>query len=163
MATYTYIAYDSYECWLESSTRISLKGLRKKHEKHRCRQSIRLPGLEPKTSLYQIPVRTSVALNCTTTFDYFHSFTHSFNHSTTFKRKSNEFWLCDAVSSDEILLAPCLAYSFPLKMEAVSSSEVCGLHLTTRRHIPEHGTFHNHCCENLKLLSFWCPVWLNFC
>jgi hypothetical protein len=40
---------------------------------------------------------------------------------------------------------------FTLKMEAISSSEKLGAtQWTTRRHIPEDDTLHNHRCENLK-------------
>jgi hypothetical protein len=36
-------------------------------------------------------------------------------------------------------------------MEAICSSETSvGTQRTTRRYIPEDGTFHNHRCENLK-------------
>jgi hypothetical protein len=38
-----------------------------------------------------------------------------------------------------------------LKMEAICSSETSvETQQTTRRHIPEDDTLHNHCCENLK-------------
>jgi hypothetical protein len=38
-----------------------------------------------------------------------------------------------------------------LKMEAICSSErSVATQQTTRRHIPEDDTLHNHCCENLK-------------
>jgi hypothetical protein len=38
-----------------------------------------------------------------------------------------------------------------LKMEAICSSETSvDTQRTTRRYIPEDGTSHNHCCENLK-------------
>jgi hypothetical protein len=38
-----------------------------------------------------------------------------------------------------------------LKMEAIRSSETSGAtQHTTRRHIPEDDTLHNHRCENLK-------------
>jgi hypothetical protein len=49
------------------------------------------------------------------------------------------------------LLAGLLNYSSTLKMEAIRSSETSGTNLrTTRRHIPEDDTLHNHRCENLK-------------
>jgi hypothetical protein len=38
-----------------------------------------------------------------------------------------------------------------LKMEAICSSEMSvDIQRTTRRHIPEDDTLHNHLCENLK-------------
>jgi hypothetical protein len=41
--------------------------------------------------------------------------------------------------------------SSPLKMEAICSSETSvATQQTTRRHIPEGDTLHNHRCENLK-------------
>jgi hypothetical protein len=41
--------------------------------------------------------------------------------------------------------------SSTLKMEAICSSETSvATQETTRRHIPEDATLHNHCCENLK-------------
>jgi hypothetical protein len=41
--------------------------------------------------------------------------------------------------------------SSTLKMGAVCSSETSvETQRTTRRQIPEDGTLHNHCCENLK-------------
>jgi hypothetical protein len=44
-----------------------------------------------------------------------------------------------------------LNYSSTLKMEAIRSSETSGAtQRTTRRHIPEDDTLHNHRCENLK-------------
>jgi hypothetical protein len=44
--------------------------------------------------------------------------------------------------------------SSTLKMEAISSSETSGAtQRTTRRHIPEDDTLHNHRCENLKSYS----------
>jgi hypothetical protein len=60
------------------------------------------------------------------------------------------------------MLATCLLdgllnYSSTLKMEAIRSSETSGaIQRTTRRHIPEYDTLHNHRCENLKscMLSF---------
>jgi hypothetical protein len=48
-------------------------------------------------------------------------------------------------------LVSCSAYFSTLKMEAICSSETSvDTQLTTRRYIPEDGTLHNHCCENLK-------------
>jgi hypothetical protein len=45
--------------------------------------------------------------------------------------------------------------SSTLKMEAISSSETSGAtERTTRRHIPENDTLHNHRCENLKSYIF---------
>jgi hypothetical protein len=59
------------------------------------------------------------------------------------------------------LLATCLLAGFAetissaLKMEAICSSEVSvETQLTTRRHIPEDDTLHNHRCENLKSSLF---------
>jgi hypothetical protein len=44
-----------------------------------------------------------------------------------------------------------LNYSSILKMEAICSSKTSGTtQRTTRRHIPEDDTLHNHRCENLK-------------
>jgi hypothetical protein len=41
--------------------------------------------------------------------------------------------------------------SSTLKMEAICSSETSvATQQTTRRHIPEDDTLHNHLCENLK-------------
>jgi hypothetical protein len=41
--------------------------------------------------------------------------------------------------------------SSTLKMEAISSSETSvATQQTTRHHIPEDNTLHNHRCENLK-------------
>jgi hypothetical protein len=41
--------------------------------------------------------------------------------------------------------------SSTLKMEAICSSETSvEIQQTTRRHIPEDDTLHNHRCENLK-------------
>jgi hypothetical protein len=31
-----------------------------------------------------------------------------------------------------------------------SSETSVNFHRTTRRYVPEYGTLHNHCCENLK-------------
>jgi hypothetical protein len=57
-----------------------------------------------------------------------------------------------------LLLATCLLaglegkkFSSTLKMEAICSSETSvESQQTTRRHIPEDDTLHNHLCENLK-------------
>jgi hypothetical protein len=44
-----------------------------------------------------------------------------------------------------------LTFSSTLKMEAICSSETSvASQQTTRRHIPEDYTLHNHRCENLK-------------
>jgi hypothetical protein len=44
-----------------------------------------------------------------------------------------------------------VASRMTLKMEAICSSETSvATHQTTRRHIPEDDTLHNHRCENLK-------------
>jgi hypothetical protein len=44
-----------------------------------------------------------------------------------------------------------LKFSSTLKMEAICSSEMSvASQQTTRRHIPEDVTLHNHHCENLK-------------
>jgi hypothetical protein len=52
------------------------------------------------------------------------------------------------------LLATCLLaelISSTLKMEAIRSSETSdATQRTTRRHIEEDDTLHNHSCENLK-------------
>jgi hypothetical protein len=49
------------------------------------------------------------------------------------------------------LLTGLLNYSSTLKMEAICSSETSGAtQRTTRRHIPEDYTLHNHRSENLK-------------
>jgi hypothetical protein len=43
-----------------------------------------------------------------------------------------------------------------LKMEAICSSETSvATQQTTRRHIPEDDTLHNHRCENLKSYKDW--------
>jgi hypothetical protein len=48
-------------------------------------------------------------------------------------------------------LVSCSTYSSTLKMEAICSSETSvETRRTTRRHIPEDDTLHNHRCENLK-------------
>jgi hypothetical protein len=49
------------------------------------------------------------------------------------------------------LLVGLLDFSSTLKMEALCSSETpIATQRTTRRHIPEDDTLHNHRCENLK-------------
>jgi hypothetical protein len=49
------------------------------------------------------------------------------------------------------LLVGLLDFSSTLKMEALCSSETSvATQQTTRRHIPEDDTLHNHRCENLK-------------
>jgi hypothetical protein len=56
--------------------------------------------------------------------------------------------------------------SSTLKMEAICSSETSvETQRTTRRHIPEDDTLHNHGCENLKFynrifLCFSCELFL---
>jgi hypothetical protein len=53
------------------------------------------------------------------------------------------------------LLAGLLNYFSTLKMEEICSSETSGAtQRTTRRHIPEDDTLHNHRCENLKSYIF---------
>jgi hypothetical protein len=68
-------------------------------------------------------------------------------------------WATSDVSTKKlaILLATCLLagfaemFSSTLKMEAICSSETSvSSQQTTRRHIPEDDTLHNHRCENLK-------------
>jgi hypothetical protein len=62
------------------------------------------------------------------------------------------FW--DMTPCSLLQLANCLLakiISSTLKMEAICSSEASvGAQQTTRRHIPEDNTLHNHRCENLK-------------
>jgi hypothetical protein len=54
-------------------------------------------------------------------------------------------------------LVSCSAYSSTLKMEAIFLSEMSvDSQRTTRRHIPEDDTLHNHRCENLKILTGIC-------
>jgi hypothetical protein len=49
--------------------------------------------------------------------------------------------------------------SSTLKIEAICSSETSAeSQRTTRRHIPEDGTLHNHRCENLKSYSTSCLI-----
>jgi hypothetical protein len=49
------------------------------------------------------------------------------------------------------LLVGLLDFSSTLKMEAICSSETSvATQRTTRPHIPEDDTLHNHGCENLK-------------
>jgi hypothetical protein len=52
-----------------------------------------------------------------------------------------------------------------LKMEAIFSSEMSvDTQRTTRRHIPEDGTLHNHRCENLKSCKiYFLYLCLKFC
>jgi hypothetical protein len=46
-------------------------------------------------------------------------------------------------------------FSSTLKMEAIYSSETSvASQQTTRRHIPEDDTLHNHRCENLKSYEY---------
>jgi hypothetical protein len=53
--------------------------------------------------------------------------------------------------SPAYLLVPAKIISSTLKMEAIYSSETSvETQQTTRRHITEHDTLHNHRCENLK-------------
>jgi hypothetical protein len=53
------------------------------------------------------------------------------------------------------LLAIADIISSTLKMEAICSSETSVVtQQTTRRHIPEGDTLHNHRCENLKSYIF---------
>jgi hypothetical protein len=53
--------------------------------------------------------------------------------------------------SPAYLLVLAEIISSALKMEAISSSETSvATQQTTRRHIPEDDTLHNHRCENLK-------------
>jgi hypothetical protein len=49
--------------------------------------------------------------------------------------------------------------SSTLKMEAICSSETSvETRRTTRRHIPEDDTLHNHRCENLKSYKEYCVM-----
>jgi hypothetical protein len=67
------------------------------------------------------------------------------------------------VSQARQLCLPPVSCSFlawltlkPLKMEATCSSGVSdGLQRTTGRYIPEDGTFHNYCWENLKSHKYY--------
>jgi hypothetical protein len=70
------------------------------------------------------------------------------------------------------LLVGLLDFSSTLKMEALCSSETSGAtQRTTRRHIPEDDTLHNHRCENLKsyniivtiIASFFKTYYLRMC
>jgi hypothetical protein len=62
--------------------------------------------------------------------------------------------VCQPASS--LHAAQLLAYCLTLKMEPVHFSDVLEkLYQTTRRHIPENRTFHNHCCKNLEYQSYW--------
>jgi hypothetical protein len=50
-----------------------------------------------------------------------------------------------------LLAGFCWAYFSTMKMEAICFSETSfETQRTTRRHIPEDDTLHNHGCENLK-------------
>jgi hypothetical protein len=50
-----------------------------------------------------------------------------------------------------IMLVSCLAYSSPLKMKAVCSSEMfVDFHWIARCFVPEDGTLYNHHSENFK-------------
>jgi hypothetical protein len=66
--------------------------------------------------------------------------------------RRNNFSKNQQVSRWQILLATCLLaeiISSTLKMEAICSSETsAATQQTTRRHIPEYDTLHNHRCEN---------------
>jgi hypothetical protein len=66
-------------------------------------------------------------------------------------------WIAPDVSEERIstcLLAGLLSYSSTLKMEVIRSSEMSGaIQRTTRCHIPEDDTLHNHRCENLNSYS----------
>jgi hypothetical protein len=64
----------------------------------------------------------------------------------------------EAISSSACHLLACWIFaeliSSTLKMEAICSSEMSvETRRTTRRHIPEGDTLHNHRCENLKSYS----------
>jgi hypothetical protein len=53
------------------------------------------------------------------------------------------------------ILDGLLNYSSTPKMEAIRSSETSGAtQRTTRRHIPEDDTLHNHRCEKLKSYGY---------
>jgi hypothetical protein len=52
--------------------------------------------------------------------------------------------------------ASSLADFSTLKMEAIRSSETSVHTRSTRRHIPEDGILHSHCCENLKSYLLVC-------
>jgi hypothetical protein len=58
---------------------------------------------------------------------------------------------CSLTEHSTCLLVGLLGFSSTLKMEALCSSETSvATQQTTRRHIPEDYTLHNHRCENLK-------------
>jgi hypothetical protein len=49
-----------------------------------------------------------------------------------------------------ILLPTVMTFSKPLKMTALCSSDVSiNIHGATEHNIPEYGTLHDHCSENL--------------
>jgi hypothetical protein len=51
----------------------------------------------------------------------------------------------------DFTLVSCSPYFSTLKMVAICSSETSvDSQRTTQHYIPEDGTLHNHCCENLK-------------
>jgi hypothetical protein len=55
------------------------------------------------------------------------------------------------VPSSAFTLVSCSTYFSTLKMEATVYSETSvDSQRTTHYYIPEDGTLHNHCCENLK-------------
>jgi hypothetical protein len=59
------------------------------------------------------------------------------------------------------LLVLAKIISLTVKMEGISSSETSVTsQQTTRRHIPEEPTLHNHCCENLKSYIVHTKFWL---
>jgi hypothetical protein len=61
--------------------------------------------------------------------------------------------------SPDFTLVSCSAYSSILKMEAICSSETSiAFQRTTRRHIPEDDSLHDHRCENLKSDMFYFPL-----
>jgi hypothetical protein len=64
-----------------------------------------------------------------------------------------EFWKESIIFWDMTPCSPLVAEptSLTLKMEAIRTSETSvETQQTTRRHIPENDTLHNHRCENLK-------------
>jgi hypothetical protein len=71
--------------------------------------------------------------------------------------KPEEYHLLEHNTIVELCLPPaftlvsCSAYFLTLKMEAICSSETSvDSQRTTWHYIPEDGTLHNHCCENLE-------------
>jgi hypothetical protein len=61
------------------------------------------------------------------------------------------FWLAGYSASPAYSLVLAEIISSTLKMEAICSSDTSvATQQTTRRHIPEDYTLHNHRCENLK-------------